>query len=486
MDQIKQYALQAVDDHQKLLCRLSDQIWEFSELSLYEYKSADLYCKILAQEGFRVERGLCGIATAFSGTFGQGSPVIGIAGEFDALSGLSQVAGSTVQQAIIPGAAGQGCGHNLLGAGSLGAAISVKRYLEQTGASGTVIFYGCPGEEGGAAKAFMARDNIWRQLDAAFCWHPNSVNEVSTGTTNSCIQTEYRFTGTPSHAAAEPYLGRSALDAVELMNIGVQFLREHMPDGARIHYAITDSGGNSPNVVQSSAQVLYMVRSCEVSQALTLQARVDKIAKAAADMTETTMQYRFIDGCSNVIPNYTLAKLLYKNFEQIGVPEYTPEETQYAAELLKSYYTPQLPLPGFASIHDPGIGEMVRERTSNGTLPLNDFLMPYYESTLQTPGSTDVGDVSWQTPTAQIGTVCFASNSPGHSWQNVSCGRTTIGYKGLLSAAKVLAGAVIDILRQPEILTTAKEEFRQKTKAGYHCPVPPNAPIVALGDPFDL
>jgi len=323
-------------------------------------------------------------------------------------------------------------------------------------------------------------------LDAAFSWHPGSVNEVFTGTSNSCIQTEYRFLGVPSHAAGEPYLGRSALDAVELLNIGVQFLREHMPDGARVHYAITDSGGNSPNVVQSSAQVVYMVRSCEVGQALALQARVDRIAKAAADMTETAMHSRFIDGCSNVIPNDVLGKLLYRNFEEIGVPEHTPEEIEYASKLRETYYTPQIPLPGFASAHDPVIREWVREKTSGGQLPLNDFLMPYFESMLPIPSSTDVGDVSWQTPTAQIGTVCFPSNSPGHSWQNVSCGKTSIGYKGLLTAAKVLGGAMIDVLKQPDVLKKAGEEYLQKTKAGYRCPVPPDAPIVALGDPFDV
>ena len=285
MSELKNLALGSVDEKSALFESMADKIWDNPELSLKEFGAAKLYCDTLRAEGFEVEENICGIKTAFSGKFGSGKPVIGILGEFDALSGLSQTAGAEEYAPIISGGSGHGCGHNLLGAGSLAAAVAVKKYLELSGKSGTVIYFGCPGEEGGAAKAFMARDRIWEELDAALTWHPDDVNQVTSGTCNTCIQTEYKFTGIASHASGSPEFGRSALDAVELMNVGVQFLREHMPQEARIHYAITDAGGNSPNVVQPHAQVLYMVRSQLAKDALALQERVDKIAQGAAMMT---------------------------------------------------------------------------------------------------------------------------------------------------------------------------------------------------------
>ena len=268
MTQEKQTALNEIEKKKELICKTADHIWSHPELSLQEDQSAEYYCSVLENEGFEIERGICGIRTAFSASFGKGSPKIGILAEYDALSGLSQEAGSLEQKEIVPGGCGHGCGHNLLGAGSFGAVLGVKAYLEKTGHDGTVILFGCPGEEGGAAKAFMARDGLWKSLDAALTWHPEDVNEVRTGSSNSCIQIQYKFNGIASHAAGAPEMGRSALDAVELMNIGVQFLREHMSDRARVHYAITDAGGVSPNVVQPKASVLYMIRSNHVAEAV--------------------------------------------------------------------------------------------------------------------------------------------------------------------------------------------------------------------------
>ncbi|MDD3346538.1 amidohydrolase [Oscillibacter sp.] len=256
MNQNKQAALAAVEKKAPLVADVADSVWEYAELSLQEERSCAKYCAVLAQEGFTVEKGICGIPTAFSAAYGSGRPVIGLLAEYDALSGLSQKAESLTREERIPGGCGHGCGHNLLGAGAFAAALGVKAYLEKSGVSGTVVLYGCPGEEGGAAKAFMARENLWRALDAALTWHPDDVNEVVTGSSNSCIQTQYHFTGVAAHAAGDPDRGRSALDAVELMNLGVQFLREHMSDKARVHYAITDAGGRSPNVVQPRSSVL--------------------------------------------------------------------------------------------------------------------------------------------------------------------------------------------------------------------------------------
>ncbi|MDL2288993.1 amidohydrolase [Oscillospiraceae bacterium OttesenSCG-928-F05] len=482
MDKMKLKALEAVDAGKDILCGVSDKIWEFAELSLLEYKSTELYVETLKKLGFTVQENLAGIETAFSGTFGSGGPVIGILAEYDALSGLSQKGGVAERDPLVPGGNGHGCGHHLLGAGALGAAVAVKAYLEASGKPGTVIFYGCPGEEGGAGKAFMARDGLWKKLDAALTWHPDCTNQVVTGTCNSCIQKEYIFKGRASHAAANPHAGRSALDAVQLMNLGVEFLREHMPPSARIHYAITDAGGNSPNVVQPGARVLYMVRDVKVSETLAIQARVDKIAEAAAMMTETELSVRFIDGTANTVPNFTLEKLLHENFEAVGVPQYDAGETAYAEAVIATYESGSGDLPGFATKYDPEIRAFVEAETKNGKIPLNTFLMPYYSSYQFEFGSTDVGDVSWLTPTAQINAVTYPAGAPAHSWQQVACGTTSIAHKGMLCAAKVLAGAAIDLFEKPEILEKAKVEFAQKTAEGYTCPIPEDAVPVAVSE----
>lgn len=471
MNEAKQCALDAITEKAETFCALSDRIWEYAELSLKEFRSAEDYCSLLEELGFTVTRELCGIKTAFCGSFGSGKPVIGILGEFDALSGLSQVGGATERAETQPGGNGHGCGHNMLGAGALAAAYGVKRYLEESGKPGTVIFYGTPGEEGGAGKAFMAKEGLWYHLDCALTWHPSDANEVATGTCNSCIQTLYRFHGVAAHAAGDPEHGRSALDAVELMNVGVQYLREHTKDDARIHYALVDGGGISPNVVQANASVLYMVRSLSVKDAIALQKRVDNIADGAAMMTETTCEKVFIDGCSNTVPNHVLEKLMYDNFSALGVEAYTEEEQQFASAL-KATYDSHGALPGIAAQKDALAEAQVREQSHDGTDALNAFLCPLYTGYVFEPGSTDVGDVSWQTPTAQLHTVCFTSGAPGHSWQNVSCGKSSIGHKGLLRAAYVLAATAVDLYETPDILEQAKQEYRVAAKSGYVCPIP--------------
>ena len=478
MNQEKQEAIQRIEEKRKLICRSADQIWEYAELSLQEVKSAAYYCRVLREEGFSVEEGICGIPTAFAASFGQGSPRIGILAEYDALSGLSQEAGCTEQREAVPGGCGHGCGHNLLGAGAMGAALGVKDYLEKTGRSGTVILYGCPGEEGGAAKAFMARDGLWKSLDAALTWHPEDVNEVNTGSTNSCIQTQYKFYGVASHAAGAPEKGRSALDAVELMNIGVQFLREHTSDKARIHYAFTDVGGVSPNVVQPRASVLYMVRSNHVAEAVELQERVDRIARGAALMTDTRMEKKFIDGLADTVSNSVLEGVLYENFKELGVPSYTEEELCFADALSKTYAGSE-GIPGIAAQNDPELAEEVKAMQRETGHAMNAFLAPLYRGAAFSPGSTDVGDVSWLAPTAQIHVAAWPNGCPGHSWQNVSSGGSSIGRKAAVHAAKVLAAAAVDLFEQPGLLKAAREEFERRTAAGYVCPIPADAaPVV--------
>ena len=467
----KQAALAAIEEKKQLVAGVADQIWEYAELSLQEVQSAALYVRVLRQEGFAVEEGICGIPTAFSASFGTGRPVIGILAEYDALSGLSQQGGCPVRRELTPGGTGHGCGHHLLGAGALAAALGVKHYLQQTGRPGTVVLYGCPGEEGGAAKAFMAREKLWYGLDAALTWHPDDCNEVATGSSNACIQVQYTFHGVAAHAAGDPEKGRSALDAVSLMNLGVQFLREHMEPQARIHYAVTDTGGCSPNVVQARASVLYMVRPDRVKKALELQARVDKIAEGAALMTETSCRRKFIDGLAETIPNHALEALLYRNFSEVGVPVYTGEEQAFAAALAATYEAEGY-LPGVGR-QDAGYAAAVKAMKPAGAM--NDVLLPLYQGEAFSPGSTDVGDVSWQCPTAQLHVAAWPNGCPGHSWQNVSCGKTSIGHKAALCAGKVLCAAAVDLLEQPELLQAARREYEERTADGYTCPIPPDA-----------
>ena len=467
----KQAALAAIEEKKQLVAGVADQIWEYAELSLQEVQSAALYVRVLRQEGFAVEEGICGIPTAFSASFGTGRPVIGILAEYDALSGLSQQGGCPVRRELTPGGTGHGCGHHLLGAGALAAALGVKHYLQQTGRPGTVVLYGCPGEEGGAAKAFMAREKLWYGLDAALTWHPDDCNEVATGSSNACIQVQYTFHGVAAHAAGDPEKGRSALDAVSLMNLGVQFLREHMEPQARIHYAVTDTGGCSPNVVQARASVLYMVRSDRVKKALELQARVDKIAEGAALMTETSCRRKFIDGLAETIPNHALEALLYRNFSEVGVPVYTGEEQAFAAALAATYEAEGY-LPGVGR-QDAGYAAAVKAMKPAGAM--NDVLLPLYQGEAFSPGSTDVGDVSWQCPTAQLHVAAWPNGCPGHSWQNVSCDKTSIGHKAALCAGKVLCAAAVDLLEQPELLQAAHREHEERTADGYTCPIPPDA-----------
>ena len=471
-------ALSVIDRQADFFRELADEIWDHPELSLKEFRAADLYCRKLRELGFEVTEKLCGIETAFCGRFGSGGPVIGILGEFDALSGLSQEAGSTEAKPLIPGGNGHGCGHNLLGVGSLAAACAVKEWLEKTGRPGTVIFFGCPGEEGGAGKAFMAREGLWKKLDAALCWHPSDVNQVKTGTNNSSIQVLYRFRGKAAHAAGDPYNGRSALDAVELMNIGVQFLREHMTDDCRIHYAITDAGGVSPNVVQANAAVLYMVRANKVADSVKLQARVDDIARGAALMTGTDFERVFIDGTAELLPNFCIEGALYRNLEEIGVPAYTEEDRRLASALKASY--PGSGIAGVYGIRDPEIEKTLRRLSGNGEKAINDFIPPLYSTTAFSPGSTDVGDVSWLTPTSQIETVCWPAGVPGHSWQIVACGKSELAHKGMFLAAKVLAGTAVDLLSDGELLARARAEFEERSAEGYVCPIEENAVPIAL------
>ena len=442
--------LSAIDAKRSVLNDTADFLWDHPETAFAEFESAKYICEVLRKEGFTVEENLAGIATAFSGTFGSGKPVIGILGEFDALSGLSQVAG-IAEQVSAGGQAGHGCGHNLLGAGSLGAAIGVKAWLEKTGKPGTVIYYGCPGEEGGSGKAFMARDGVFDSLDAAFCWHPEDANKVYTSTHLANYQILYKFDGRAAHASASPHLGRSALDAVELMNMGVQFLREHIPTSCRIHYAITDTGGFSPNVVQPHAEVLYLIRGVNNKVAAEIYERVNDIAKGAALMTGTKESRQFIKACSNTILNSPMMTMLQQKMEAIPLPAVTREQMDYGRQILST------------------LSSASPEKMEH---PINTDLRPL-DQEKQGFGSTDVGDVSWVCPTAQILTACVARGTPAHSWQWTAQCKTDLAREMTVYAAKVLAAGAVELMENPELLQKAKEEHAKRIGAeGYIPPIP--------------
>ncbi|MCC7367138.1 MAG: amidohydrolase [Chloroflexi bacterium] len=440
----------------------SDEIWEYAELRFQEKKSVAAQMALMEAEGFAITPNVAGIPTAFMAEAGSGAPIIGFLGEYDALAGLSQQAGAPAPQPLVAGAAGQGCGHNLLGAGSMLAAVLVREYLAANNLPGTIRYYGCPGEEGGSGKTFMARDGAFDDLDAAFCWHAGSFNAVMSVRTLANIQVYYRFKGQASHAAGSPHLGRSALDAVELMNVGVNYLREHMPTDCRVHYAVTNTGGISPNVVQANAEVLYLVRAPNVVQARALYERVCKVAQGAAMMTETELTIEVDKACSDVLPNATLELDLYDNLKAMGAVPFDAADRAYAEQIRASFTEEHIR----SSIDTYGADVPL-------DLPLHDGLVPFDGTALQRAGSTDVGDVSWITPTAQVYGACWAIGTPGHSWQVVAQGKSPAAHKAMLHAARSIAATALDAILTPELLEKAKAELREKTAGKpYLCPIP--------------
>jgi aminobenzoyl-glutamate utilization protein B len=436
-----------VDAKASAYCDLSDRIWAMPELAFEEHRSVAEQIAMLEGEGFRITANIGGMATAFVAECGSGGPIVGILGEFDALPDLAQVSGVTGHQPTQAGAPGHGCGHNLLGSGSALAAVALKDALEAEGIAGTVRYYGCPAEESGSGKTFMARAGLFDDLDAAFCWHPSIVNEVQTTSSLACIQAYFRFKGRAAHAAAAPHVGRSALDAVELMNVGVNYMREHMPSDARVHYAITNTGGDAPNVVQAYAESLYLVRSPHLPDAERLFERVKKIAEGACLMTETSVSVQITDATSNVMPNKVLQEVMYENMKRLGGPGFDKADYDFADKLRND------------SLSDEDILASVKPHDlSLKTQVLHDGLLglPTREEVMM--GTTDVGDVSWIVPTVQCHTACFAIGTPFHTWQLVAQGNLPAAHKGMVLAAKAMATTAADCLRNPDIITRAKAE----------------------------
>ena len=453
---------QLVDARKDAYEALSDRVWEVPEICYTEYRSMAEHRTMLEEEGFRITENVAGIPTAVMGEAGEGGPVIAILGEYDALPGLSQVAGIAEPKEVVAGGHGHGCGHNMLGSAALLAATAVKNYLAAQGIKGRVRYYGCPAEEGGAAKVFMVRAGLFEDVDVAITWHPAAINRVDDAMSLANTRIDFTFKGRASHAAAAPHLGRSALDAVELMNVGVNYMREHMPSDARIHYAMLDSGGVAPNVVQASAKVRYAIRATELPGMRALIERVKKVANGAAMMTETQVDMQVVSAVSNLLGNTPLEQAMQRQLEHLGPPPFDAADRKYAAEI-QATLTPEDIASAYARAG-------VAARRDN---PLCDFIVPYGTKGAPMMGSTDVGDVSWVVPTVQARVATHAIGTPGHSWQITAQGKSGQAKKGMVHAAKVMAGVAVDALGDPALIARAKADHKARTDVTpYDCPLP--------------
>ncbi|GLC88385.1 M20 family metallopeptidase [Lysinibacillus piscis] len=445
---------QLIDEKGPRYTEISDKIWAFAETRFEEVQSANLLCETLENEGFQVERGVANLETGFIGTFGSGKPVIAILGEYDALAGLSQQAGSSEHNPIIANGNGHGCGHNLLGVGALAGAIAVKDYIQEQGLTGTVKYYGCPAEESGYGKSFLARDGYFKDVDIALSWHPGTANAVWHARANAVINATFTFKGRSSHAAASPHLGRSALDGVELMNVGVNYLREHMVDEARIHYAITNTGGLAPNVVQAEAEVTYLIRAPKPEQVRDLYRRVLNCANGAALMTETSVDARIVGSCHSLVPNRTLETIMHQHLQDLGSSTVTEEDLRFAKEIYDTFSDEE------KALVVAQVGKEVAQQLAEK--PLLRTVVPLANEPVFLGGSTDVADVSWNVPTAQCTTATYAFGTPFHTWQVVAQGKTAYAHQATLLAGKAIACTAISALENPTLIEEAKAELQQR------------------------
>ena len=442
-------------------CGFADRIWDTPELAYDEYRSVETQRDMLERNGFRVTRNLAGIPTSVMGEAGEGGPVIAFLGEFDALPGLSQQAGVASCNPMDGTSNGHACGHNLLGGGAMLAATALKNWMAEKGMPGRVRYYGCPAEEGGAAKTFMVRDGVFDDVDIALSWHPGSIMGPFYPASLANTRIDFTFLGRASHAAAAPHLGRSALDAAELMNIGANYLREHMPSSARVHYAYMDAGGQAPNVVQSRVTIRYLVRADDLRQLRELVERVRAIAQGATLMTETTVQERVVSAVSNLMGNLPLEDTLFANLTRLGPPVYAPEDYDFAREIQETLSAQDIRAAYLAAGVPPRDGSPLCE-----VIAPREFVPPPF-------GSTDVGDVSWAVPTVQAWGATCAIGTQLHSWQMTAQGKSGIAHKGMIHMAKVLAATGRDVLQDPVLLDRVKADHAQRlAQDPYVCPLP--------------
>jgi len=425
---------ESIEQRAKDYENIAKSIWGWAELGYQEEKSSALLKKTLSNEGFSIKSGVAEIPTAFVAEYGSGKPIIGILAEFDALPGISQEV-ATERKPILGQAGGHACGHHLFGTASTAAAIAVKNYLNKSKKKGTVRLYGTPAEEGGSGKVYMVRAGLFDDVDIVLDWHASDRNAANPGTSMANRSAKFRFHGYSAHAAGAPEKGRSALDGVEAMNNMVNLLREHIPDGSRIHYVIT-RGGNAPNVVPDYAEVFYYVRDFNVDILEDIWLRVIKTAEGAALGTGTSLEYEIIHGNRPVLANDVTQKIMYNNLTAIGGINYDRKEKKFAKEIYKTLRNPSLDLESASEVQ------------------------PY--EFRKGKGSTDVGDVSWMVPTARLRMATWVPGTSAHTWQAVSAGGMSIGMKGMVNAAKVIAGTAFDLYNDPETVKNAKKELIER------------------------
>lgn len=460
---VKQQAIDWITNNKDLIINTHNAIWDYAELRLKEYKSAQLLIDILEKYAFTIEPGIAGIPTAFVATYGTGHPVIGVIGEYDALPGLSQKA-VPWKEPLIEGAPGHGCGHVAYSTSALGGILATKRVMEANNIHGTIKYFGCPAEETLVGKVFMLREGCFDGVDVFLGHHPGQVNSAILRSLNALNSVKFEFHGVSSHAASSPEQGRSALDAVELMNIGVNFLREHIVQEARIHYII-DDGGTIPNVVPDYARVWYYIRAPTRELVNMIYDRILGIADGADLMVGTTHNVIFLTGVHETIPNRTLAELAVMNMRKIGPPTYTKDELEFARVMGETIDPEQKK----AVLHRSGLPNWMDLMN----IDLDTQIHPPFGDGMRGGGSSDIAEVSWNAPTQEFSTGMFVIGAPGHSWQNVAIGGTSIGHKISIFASKVFATTILDILMNPDVLKNIKKEWEERMmNKVYVSPIP--------------
>jgi aminobenzoyl-glutamate utilization protein B len=459
----KEIALGWIDENEKRIIEVSDKAWEYAEVGLLEYKTSELLSKEIEKHGFQLERGVAGMPTAFVATWGSGKPVIGVMGELDALAGVSQKA-VPYKDPVVEGGPGHGCGHNIHGTSGMAGAIAIKTAMEEKKLPGTIKFYGCPAEETLVGKVFMVRDGLFDGVDACLSHHPSSANSAGTGSSNAMNSVKFHFHGRTAHAAGDPESGISALDAVELMSNGVNFMREHIIEKARVHY-VTEVGGGQPNVVPAYARTWFYVRAPEREQVEQIYDWVLEIADGADKMARTTHEVEFLTGCYNMLPNKGLSDLVISNMREIGAPVHTDEEIEFARKMNESI-PPEMKKESLRKSERPGWEKMLDEL-------FDERVLDDYREGKVGAGSTDVSDVSWVTPTMEFGTTCCMLGTPGHSWQITAQSGMSIGHKGLIFASKVIAASGLDLLTKPSLLKAVRDEWEERLAGRvYKTPIP--------------
>jgi len=445
----KEEAVASIEKHKAELINLSDQVWGFAETALLEARSSKLLADYAEKQGFTVERGVAGLPTAFVASYGEGRPIIGVLGEYDALPGLSQKAQST-KEALEPGAPGHGCGHNLLGTGALGAALAIKDLMAAGRLKGTIRFYGTPAEEAVGGKVYMVREGLFKDLDVCLAWHPDEKTQVSIDGSQAIVDLIVEFKGKTAHAAADPWNGRSAVAALEFFTTGLNRMREFVKPTVRMHYAILN-GGDVPNVVPAYARLWCWLRDSKGAGVEQLLGRARRIAEGAAMMAEVESKLTVQGGNWETLVNLTGEKVMFDNLVWLGPMQFTPEEQEFAREIQRA-----------TGIEPKGL---------DGTIKPWRAPKPDPEG-----GSTDVGDVSWIVPTLSMNATTAPVDAPWHAWPVVACGGMSIGHKGLVYAAKALATTTVDLFEDAKTLEAIKAEFREKTKGVIYKPFIPDGP----------